>query len=511
MARMVAPRTLFAWLRRVIDLPKRTLRLLIAIITGESTGTSMAMAACSYLEISSYSEPSWDALRNMAGAPTDRVFHHPSRLFGNTRPLLRLWRDREGWCPFCMMSVLLLEMMGIAYEVKKLPLNKYLREGETKPAAYLRMVPNGVVPGLQLSRALLESEDDADVSPTPEADWAPPLLDGYHIFDVLRNELPGQYPLGDARAHAAICEGGASSLAQRLQHAVFSVALHPSDLSHRAAFANVAHELSVWLEESGGPFVSGSVPSAADLQLLPWLERAEAYLPHVGRHADVCQPSWQRPRKLLEAAKRREPFADYLADTESLVSDFLERLGPTAAPQLAASTPNGAAPIETTAALAAPAAKPAMATVSAATEAAAMEASERQAAAAQLAAQPDKVGAFARRKARLRPAVNDSPAAAAMEDALKSLTSLLLTCPQDNAHDAGAMSARAAGRIYHSCGHQATTEAAHALTALACNVAVPRDLRWEAACAFRTHCRALAGALTDAGCADRCVAAPAIA
>ena len=42
------------------------------------------------------------------------------------------------------------------------------------------------------------------------------------------------------------------------------------------------------------PFVNGAHPSAADFQLLPWLERAEAYLPHVAGDAMLQQQSGTR-------------------------------------------------------------------------------------------------------------------------------------------------------------------------------------------------------------------------
>ena len=54
------------------------------------------------------------------------------------------------------------------------------------------------------------------------------------------------------------------------------------------------------------------------------------------------------------------------------------------------------------------------------------DAAKRLAAATQLACQPDQVGAFARRKARLRPSTRPSTAAAALDDALKSLECQLL-------------------------------------------------------------------------------------
>ena len=119
---------------------------------------------------------------------------------------------------------------------------------------------------------------------------------------------------------------------------------------------------------------------------------------------------------------------------------------------------------------------------------------ERRAAAWQLAARSQRIADFARRKARLRPASAKSANADALDDSLKFVAAQLLAAPSLDARSA---SAAAADAIRARCGSQACAEAALALTALAANVAVPRDLRRGAAAAFRTESRVLADALTD--------------
>ena len=312
-------RTILWWPHFLLRLPLRLLRALLmpaTLVSRTSVRTSDAAA--------------WEVIRQAAGLPVDRLFHQPTRLFENhaaKRPLLRLWRDREGWCPFCMMTVLLLEAMEVPYEVRKLPLSKYLRDGETKPAEYLRMVPDGMVPGLQLARELLDPDGDDTDDDDPEANWTPPILNGYHLFNVLRNELPERYPSGDAHTHAIICEGD-SSLAYRLQMALYGLANSPSDPSRLAAFGDVVEELDGILGlADDGPYVGGVRPSAADFQLLPWLERAEAYLPHVCGAAVLGTMRWGRAALLLSTARAGGAFAEIAADAESLVADFGDRLG----------------------------------------------------------------------------------------------------------------------------------------------------------------------------------------
>ena len=79
----------------------------------------------------------------------------------------------------------------------------------------------------------------------------------------------------------------------------------------------MAWELAGWLEWSGGPFVNGA--SAADFQLLPWLEReqhvAGGAMLHVAGDAMLQQQSGTRAMLCAGCSRRRayvtrEPLAD---------------------------------------------------------------------------------------------------------------------------------------------------------------------------------------------------------
>ena len=474
----------------------------------------------------------WNALKREAGEPLGRPFHQPARLFrGGTQCLIRLWRDREGWCPFTLMTVLLLEAMEIPFEVRKVPLRKYLRVGETKSAEYLRMVPDGVVPGVQLSRRLLDGDGDEDEDGGGDEDgcraegeaageqgvegeeWTAPLLNAYRIFDTLRRECPGSFPLGDAAKHAAVCHGD-DALAPRLHAALYRTvrrALTPPErreaLEH---LRRVFDELSALLggAAADGPYLNGARPAAADFMLLPWLERTEALLPGVPGSARVLSSeSWAAARSLLLAARASTPFADYAADEESLRADLhaelhaephaelhanLTREIPRemrAIQQADASVPTGGGWVveeDQGAILAADVAD----CTRAAPEA-------KREAAAQLASHHTAVARFAWRKARLPPPMHaDAAATMAMDETLRELTSQLLAS-QSRPEDVCATVVAAAAAIRRNHGSRAAVESSLALTALARNVAVPRDLRREAGLALRAHSRVLAAALRE--------------
>lgn len=467
--------TFWSWLLRPLIAAASPISLLLQALVTRLLGISSQRSRCEQPN-------SWESLLEAAGSQSERLFYDQLRLFGdsNAIPRMRLWRDREGWCPFCMMIVLLLEAMEIPYEVRKLPLSKYLRKGETKPIEYTKMVPEGLVPGLQLSSALLEGNDHASNSPSV---YFPPLLNAYHIFELLLEQFPERYPMGDAAKHAAVCEGD-NGLAHRLQTALYALAFRPDEETALQAFHAVLEELHKLIDV--GPFINGAEPSAADFQLLPWLERAEAYLPHVLGEEFLASACWQRAAALLDKARSAvATFSDIAADAESLVADAAKlkavrtTTGADSVRQHVSSGDTRASRVQPPPLSRLPLSCPL---------------SERRAAAAQLAANHTKVGEFSRRKARLRPIVAPSPTSDALDDALKAVVRQLMA---ERPLDPRIASLATADAIRIRCGAEASTEAALALTALAANVAVPRDLRRGAACTFRAHCRELADALGD--------------
>lgn len=96
------------------------------------------------------SPPSWAALTASAGPPEARAFSSRRRLFGAATPEILFWRDNSAWCPYCLKLWLLLELMRVPYEMRTIPLQRYLRPGETKNPAFLALQPSGVVPVLQV-------------------------------------------------------------------------------------------------------------------------------------------------------------------------------------------------------------------------------------------------------------------------------------------------------------------------------------------------------------------------
>lgn len=71
-----------------------------------------------------------------------RIFDEPD----NTIPRLTFFRDSAAWCPYCQKVWMFLEEKKIPYIIEKINMRSY---GE-KPAAFLRIVPNGLLPAIML-------------------------------------------------------------------------------------------------------------------------------------------------------------------------------------------------------------------------------------------------------------------------------------------------------------------------------------------------------------------------
>jgi glutathione S-transferase len=74
------------------------------------------------------------------------------RLFGTTgEPRVLYYRDTAAWCPYCQKVWILLEEKKIPYRVEKINMRSY---GD-KPQEYLRKVPSGLLPAIELDGKLL--------------------------------------------------------------------------------------------------------------------------------------------------------------------------------------------------------------------------------------------------------------------------------------------------------------------------------------------------------------------
>jgi len=234
--------------------------------------------------------PSWEEIETEAserGYPPSRraawllrASQRPGS--GAAGPLLLLWRDDFGWCPFSQQAQFHLEEKGVAYHVRKLPLTLY-RLGN-RDAEHLSDSPEGLVPALRV----LEERCCGMATPKRGAvaigaadvrafieDYCsgPQLLRGASISHCL------------AKAYLQLA-GDLEGRLQGLVHAVAATCQEPSSAERAGAVRSAEHFLLSALEDidfalsetPDGPYLFGAAFSVVDIAFAPWIDRAAALL-----------------------------------------------------------------------------------------------------------------------------------------------------------------------------------------------------------------------------------------
>ena len=105
---------------------------------------------------------SWDELEKLVPNELDRIEgpNNPYsllRLFNQPEKEVRvtLYRDHHAWCPYCQKVWLWLELKKIPYKIKKVTMRCY---GE-KERWYLKKVPSGMLPALEIDNRLITESD----------------------------------------------------------------------------------------------------------------------------------------------------------------------------------------------------------------------------------------------------------------------------------------------------------------------------------------------------------------
>jgi glutathione S-transferase len=195
-----------------------------------------------------------------AAPEADRI-HGPAnpqarlRLFGQEEAAVRvtLYRDHHAWCPYCQKVWLWLEEHRIPYRVRKVTMVCY---GEKEPW-FLRLVPSGMLPALELDGRLITESD--------------------RILEALEATFgPLGRPLADPQVLAL-------RKLERLLFRAWCQWLCVPGLGERGerlaaeAFERLATAMDEALESGPGPFFLDEL-SSADLVFVPYVERMNASL-----------------------------------------------------------------------------------------------------------------------------------------------------------------------------------------------------------------------------------------
>eukprot|EP00559_Dactyliosolen_fragilissimus_P009427 CAMPEP_0184858626 /NCGR_PEP_ID=MMETSP0580-20130426/3717_1 /TAXON_ID=1118495 /ORGANISM="Dactyliosolen fragilissimus" /LENGTH=529 /DNA_ID=CAMNT_0027354877 /DNA_START=275 /DNA_END=1864 /DNA_ORIENTATION=- len=114
------------------------------------------------------------------------------RLFrskNDSKPKITLFRDHAGWCPYCQKTMLLIEEKQIPIKIELVPMRSY---GD-KPAKFMSMVPNGLLPALAVEfdngkkQIITESQVIMEL-----LDQWHPTSDGYSAMLPAEDDREGQ-------------------------------------------------------------------------------------------------------------------------------------------------------------------------------------------------------------------------------------------------------------------------------------------------------------------------------
>ena len=166
-------------------------------------------------------------------------------------PVLTLYRDTNGWCPFCERVWIGLEKKGIPYDEKLINL-------QDKPQWYLDIVPTTLVPAIEWH----DENWDAQKPGSGELVW-----ESKDILEAIDSRF-AETPLRSA-------DDEVKEVVEVLNASIGFVygARNGTADDKGARFAAALDALDSVLASSGGPFVRGGELSAADLALAPTLER----------------------------------------------------------------------------------------------------------------------------------------------------------------------------------------------------------------------------------------------
>jgi glutathione S-transferase len=182
-------------------------------------------------------------------------------------PKLTLYRDTNGWCPFC-------ERVWIALKMKNIPFDEKVINLRDKPDWYKAIVPTTLVPAVELH----------DESYDPEVPGSGSLT--WESADILKL-LDEQFPDTPLLSRGTELETTMQTVAEEVLSSGFGFSFgarnktmaEEEKLERRAKFEGALATLEEKLSAHGGPFMSGAEPGLVDCMIIPMLERYRYQLP----------------------------------------------------------------------------------------------------------------------------------------------------------------------------------------------------------------------------------------
>lgn len=246
--------------------------------------------------VADYAPP--DPLRGPTNAQSrERWFNHPISRPEDIQVIL--YRDHHAWCPYCQKVWLWLEFKRIPYRVEKVTMFCY---GQ-KEAAYIRKVPSGMLPALELKGKIITESDNI-------------LSALEHAFGELGASMHGPQALQYRQLERQLFRVWCQWLCRPL---------NPSQsLQAQQHFTAVAQRVESALSQTPSPFFFEAL-STVDLVFVPYLERMHSSLFYYkGYNLREAHPIIDRWFRALEA---EETYRGTQSDIHTHAHDLPPQMG----------------------------------------------------------------------------------------------------------------------------------------------------------------------------------------
>ena len=216
--------------------------------------------------------PSWSALEAAlpAAAPP-------------ATPRLTLYRDTNGWCPFCERVWIALEAKGVAYD-------EVLIDLRNKPAWFLELVPTGLVPAIKHTD-------------TGELVW-----ESLDIMAKLEEWFPEAPPFASDIGAQAVGEAVVTAGAGWVYGANNASLTAAEKAGREASFYAALDAMDAHLADAG-PLLLGSHLTAPDAVVAPMLERWRYQLPLTVGFAIYDADRWPAIARWFDAMDAQPAYA----------------------------------------------------------------------------------------------------------------------------------------------------------------------------------------------------------
>lgn len=230
------------------------------------------------------------------------------RLFGSLNaPRLTFFRDSAAWCPYCQKVWIFLEEKRIPYKIEKINMRSY---GD-KPQAFLRMVPNGLLPAIILDGAV--STESLDIMLMLDKEFSGPLH-------------PSLWP------DSSSPEQPRAKALMRLERELFSLwcslVFRPSvGSTSRQRFERGLDEVENELLVTPGPWFLNEL-SIVDLTFVSHIERMVASVAYWSGFKVRDNKRWPALDRWLSAFEERPSYMATKSDYYTHVMDIPPQYGP---------------------------------------------------------------------------------------------------------------------------------------------------------------------------------------